>query len=262
MIFGRILARVAPRITWRHRIGSWSISAGESEAQLLPDLVDRRKLSIDVGAAEGQYTALLVPLSKRVIAFEPAPQSLEYLRRMFCDTSVVEIQPIALSDTSGEIMMRVCPSSPWRSTIEAENTLCYTPVTEAICVRTRTLDEYELRGVGFIKIDVEGHEMAVLRGARRTIERDRPNVLIEVENQHKAGTLKEVFGFFREHGYSGEFFLHGELQPLERFDASIHQDVRNLNAKGDKVGVYINNFVFKSASSSAASFGSRSERAC
>jgi FkbM family methyltransferase len=238
--------RLAPRLVWRHRVRSWPISTDEPEAMLLPRLANRSKLSIDVGAAQGSYTALLVPLSRRVIAFEPVPQFAEELRKMFSGTAIVQIEQVALSDQSGSRHMRVRKDS-FRSTIESGNELRYSANVEAISVKVSSLDEYSFCNVGFIKIDVEGHDLAVLRGAADTIHRERPNVLIEVEEQHRRGALEDAFGFFKNAGYLGFFLLKGKLESLAAFDHRIHQDVKNLDARGLRTGLYVNNFIFVSA---------------
>src|SRR5947209_3295951 len=72
--------------------------------------------------------------------------------------------------------------------------------------------------VGFIKIDVEGHEHSVLQGAQRTIERCRPRVLIEAEERHAPGSVRRIQAFFRRFGYRGYFVFHRQLAPIERFD--------------------------------------------
>lgn len=240
-----LAALIAPRALWRYRIASRHIDPDEPEAALLPQLTDRRKLSIDVGAAEGKYTALLVPLSERVIAFEPTSQFNQLLCSMFRDTPIVEIRNEALSDRRGLARLRVPDGRPWRSTIEDANTLEGMNAPVRRTTPTLALDSLELRNVGFIKIDVEGHELAVLRGAARTIKRDRPNVLVEVEEQHRPGALKDVFGFFDAYGYAGYFLLDGKLRPIAEFDPARHQDVANLDASGRRRGVYINNFIFR-----------------
>jgi len=245
--FVRTLAkRFAPRLVWRHRVRSWRISTDEPEARLLRRLANRSKLSIDVGAARGTYTAQLVPLSRRVVAFEPVPHFAEDLRKMFSDTAIVQIEQVALSDQSGTCDMRV-PKDSFRSTIESGNQLGYSANVEVIPVKVSSLDEYSFRNVGFNKIDVEGHELAVLRGASDTIHRERPNVLIEVEKQHRGGSLEDAFGFFRNAGYRGFFLLKGKLESLDAFDHRIHQDVKNLDARGSRTALYVNNFIFVSA---------------
>jgi FkbM family methyltransferase len=239
-----LISRFAPRSLWRHRARTWRIDTGEPEAALLPRLAERRKLSIDIGAAQGAYTALLVPLSRRVIAFEPEPHFAAALREMFAQTRIVQIEQVALSDQSGSRNMRVPSDCSWRSTIESGNTLRHSRDVETIRVDVSSLDAFSFRNVGFIKIDVEGHESAVLRGASDTIRREHPNVLIEVEEQHRPGALEDVFGFFENAGYSGLFLLDGKLESLAAFDCRIHQDFRNLDSRGLRTPLYVNNFVF------------------
>jgi hypothetical protein len=107
----------------------------------------------------------------------------------------------------------------------------------------RTLDSYALEDVGFVKIDVEGHELAALRGAEQTLRRCRPLVLVEVEDRHRPDAVSSVRAFMATMGYEGWFFLDGVLTPIDRFDVARHQDPKNLSG-GRKLGVYVNNFVF------------------
>src|SRR5690606_11886840 len=64
-------------------------------------------------------------------------------------------------------------------------------------VRIAPLDSRGLDEVDFIKIDVEGHELAVLRGASKTIEENRPVILVEVKPENEA----EVQTFFSDRDY-------------------------------------------------------------
>jgi hypothetical protein len=64
-------------------------------------------------------------------------------------------------------------------------------------VELRTLDSLNLQDVGFVKIDVEGHELDVLRGGAETIQRNRPHLLIEVRENH----LTEIRDLLLAWGY-------------------------------------------------------------
>ena len=59
----------------------------------------------------------------------------------------------------------------------------------------------------FLKIDVEGHELAVLQGARQTLKKHRPTILVECEARHRPdGDVRPVFEFLQSLGYGGSFF--------------------------------------------------------
>jgi len=252
-MLSQLATRVAPRLVWTWRIKSWGIDPGEPESALLPTLASKSRLSIDVGAADGKYTAMLVPLSRRVVAFEPTPGALATLRTVFSATPIVVIEPVALSNESGVTTMRFVPDHFWRSTLERGNALKYAAGVSELSVTMRRLDDYDFQGVGFIKIDVEGHEAAVLQGAARTIESSRPNVMIEVEEQHCAGAFAGISGYFAARSYDGFFLLDGVVMPLSKFDLGIHQDLASLNERGERRPGrhYINNFIFVPAERSA-----------
>ena len=63
--------------------------------------------------------------------------------------------------------------------------------------------------MSFIKIDVEGHEEAVLRGMQGLMRCWRPTVLVEVEERHNPGAVGRVAAFMATHGYQGFFLLAG-----------------------------------------------------
>jgi len=156
---------------------------------------------------------------------------------------------VALSDRAGQATLRILVDDPGRSTIEAMNLLedeDGSAQTE-IVVPARRLDDYALDNVGFIKIDVEGHELAVLRGGAQTIRHNRPTLLMEIEDRHRENALSEVTAFMTALGYSG-FFLDGhQVRPLDDFNHAKHQDRRNISgwkSNWAKTGTYINNFIF------------------
>jgi FkbM family methyltransferase len=218
---------------------------GEVELHLLQFLCQRDRDAIDVGANDGSYVHYLRRHAKRVIAFEPMPVLARALRRKFRRGVVVE--SMALSDGAGTVSLRMPVVDgvvvTGCSTVSSTASATY-PGHRAIEVPMDRLDNVYGDDVGFIKIDVEGHELAVLRGGSGTIQREHPNVLIEVEEQHRPGALADVFGFFESAGYSGLYLLEGKLESLATFDPAIHQDARNLDSRGLRTSLYVNNFVF------------------
>jgi hypothetical protein len=104
-------------------------------------------------------------------------------------------------------------------------------------------DEHE-RAPNFLKIDVEGHELAVLNGARRLLEQYRPTILVECEARHRADSdVRPVFELLQSLGYEGSFFDRRSRRPLGEFDAAVHQRLDPANPDRVPRG-YVNNFAF------------------
>jgi FkbM family methyltransferase len=250
-----IRRRIAPRAYWNPVLSSLRRDSSYQVLFIASQLCDKNKTSIDVGADAGIFTANFLDKSRDCIAFEPLPRQSAILREMFERLSLpVRVEAIALSDKQGEARLRILEKDTGRSTIEAENPLedpDGSPRYE-IMVPTRPLDDYALKAVGFIKIDVEGHGLAVLRGALKTIRRCLPILLIEIENRHKPSGCKEAFDLLKRIDYDGYFVLNRQLVSVTDFDSDIHQNPNNIGGwkSGYKTsGTYVNDFFFLPAGS-------------
>ena len=208
---------------------------GEAEVALLPFLVDRSRNAIDAGANKGVYTHLISKLARHTYAYEPNPKMFRILRQNTSRRCTAS--PIALSDETGQAVLRIPYGSKGHSNQGAslshakvaEN---YTPVT----VQTARIDDLGLTDIGFIKIDVEGFESAVLRGARQTIARDRPALLVEVEETHTRRPIELSLEEIVALGYEGLFLFGGVLRSLSTFDPARHHRTRDAG--------YAYNFIF------------------
>lgn len=184
----------------------------EREMELLDVLCDSRKTSVDVGAKLGMYSHRLLRHSLDVVAVEPIPLLVHMLERVF-RWRRCRILPCALSDQAGRALLRVPYGSNGevkfgRSTIEEGNKLVHDDIAsvEEVEVDVTTLDQHALTNVGFIKIDVEGHELAVLKGATDTLVRECPNLLIEANCHHCPNAVSEIHRFLAGFGYQGVFW--------------------------------------------------------
>ncbi|WP_374302087.1 FkbM family methyltransferase [Paracoccus sp. (in: a-proteobacteria)] len=190
---------------------SWA--QGEPELHLLPRLCSRSAWSIDVGANTGVYSWHLARWSAGVTAFEPQPDHARFLARAFGRR--VAVEQIALSDAPGEAVLRV-PMETWqdgRATIEPRNALAHLRVRE-YRVSCRRLDAYDFPAVGLIKVDVEGHELAVLKGAEGLLARDRPHLIVEAEDRHRPHAFETLNDFLAPLGYRPFVCRDGALRPL------------------------------------------------
>jgi FkbM family methyltransferase len=207
-------------------------------------------VAVDVGANKGAYLYWMrraVGPSGSVIAFEPQPglaRYLEDMRSRMCWENV-SIRECALSDTAGRRVLRVPgrENSPGASLEAAAVSEASTRDREvAVDMLDRQLEGTEK--VRFVKIDVEGHELAVFRGAERTLSASRPALLFECECRHLAGrTPHAVFAFLKGFGYRGKFFSPAGLRPIEEFDPSVHQ--RRGPGRFWEAPGYCNNFLFE-----------------
>jgi FkbM family methyltransferase len=184
---------------WRKALFRWQTFEnwryGEPELRLLKSLVDPNRVAIDVGAADGVYSYFISKIAKRCIAFEPNPVLFRILK---LNLPNVHIYHAALSSSAGGASLRVPVVNGvgyfgW-ATIEPENTLSELEPNEIRSIEVPTLrgDDLDLGDVGFIKIDVEGHELSVLEGLRATIMRCRPVLLIEVSAGGRGNTFRQI----------------------------------------------------------------------
>lgn len=247
------LKRALPApLYWRFL--AWRVGYFDPELRLLHYLCDSTKVSIDIGASIGSYTVHLLNHSRKCYAFEPRSDSAAYIvdRLAARSNPRLRVEAVALSDHTGDAQLRVLVNEPGRSSIEKENPIEQLGVVQVLTVPTRRLDDYDaIEPVGCIKIDVEGHEDAVLRGARRIFFRDHPTLIIEIEERHKRHSVSMVSGFLEELGYQGFFFRHNRLNPIKLFRVEEHQDVSNIVNNINKEDKYVNNFLFFAAESLA-----------
>jgi FkbM family methyltransferase len=146
---------------------------------LIAAIVPREGHTIDVGAHAGDFVAELVRVAPdgRHVAFEPIPELASSLRDRFPQ---VDVHEAALSDEAGETTFEHVTNMPGYSGLRRRSLPADAHVHQ-LTVRLERLDDVlpeEFRP-SFIKIDVEGAELQVMRGARETIRTHRPYVVFE-----------------------------------------------------------------------------------
>lgn len=211
----------------------------DPELIVLRSLAEPRRIVVDVGANYGLYSYGLLGNGRTVEAFEPVPAVCAALAAF---GSRLHAHCVALSDHAGEATLYV----PYiRETLEPGNssmTQSYDR-NETMVVPLRTLDSFDFRGVTVLKVDVEGQELAVLRGAEATIMRERPILCVEIEQRLLGVTgVESVRRLIHEYGYDGWFInIDGGLKTIEEFSAGSHQLIDRIVLPGR---LYINNFLF------------------
>jgi FkbM family methyltransferase len=169
-----------PSRFYRQRIAQ-EAGAGEPELAALAALVPRGGTAIDVGANQGIFSYALAGIADRVVAFEPNPDYAFFARWMLRGRA--EVHALALSDRAGHASFTV-PISEQGMVLHLAGSLKPTHAQflrfKTYAVEVRRLDDFGFTDVRFLKADVEGSEREVLDGARATIARDRPVILLEL----------------------------------------------------------------------------------
>jgi FkbM family methyltransferase len=214
-----------------------AISRGEREIRLVPFLARPDRISLDVGANKGVYSRALLKHSQAVHAFEPNPKPLATLRAWGAGS--VHIHPVALGNHSGTAELRIPKSARGYSNQGASlSRVKVDGEHSVVTVEQIRLDDLNLTNIGFIKIDVEGFEREVLEGATQTLRRERPNLLIELEERHTKTPLPELIATVSAHGYRAYGLVDGQLTAFEHIDLDRHH--HNPVQRDD----YIFNFIF------------------
>jgi FkbM family methyltransferase len=138
---------------------------------------------VDVGAHEGLFLDQLLALSPdgRHVAYEPLPYLYQRLKSVYGECKNVTVLPFALGDSRGSASFSHVVADPGMSGLRRRRDVADSALVDTITVAVETLDhtlppDFAPR---FVKIDVEGAELLVFRGAARTLTDHRPFVVFE-----------------------------------------------------------------------------------
>jgi FkbM family methyltransferase len=185
----------------------WAFGSFEKHfAELFGYLVRQGDRCVDVGANVGVHTvrlARLVGCDGEVIGIEPDPEVLRRTRRNIALNGLANVRVIgaAASDQAGQ--MRLYRPSPWDTNRARASLMRHPYLTGA----TATVPVVTVDGicagapVALIKIDVEGHEAAVVHGAADTISRHTPSIVFEYAPQLLGDPCESPFGWLADRGY-------------------------------------------------------------
>ena len=260
--FFRDLLRSFPKLDGFFRRVVWSrIHFPEMELRSLnrlpPHTVD---VAIDVGAALCNYSWVLSRKAKKVFAFEPGELHGLYLKRTTAGTNV-ELVRAAVGDNFATVDMYTPGSATealHSATLSKRNPVA---AGEVIVhqVRQITLDGFfedklsDERYIDVLKVDVEGYENAVFRGAQSLLRKYRPLIICEIEARHNP-EYHETFDLLRNLGYKCHLYYNGAYHLFEGETIGTYQSDDALEAllSGQAVRSklpYLNNFVFQHAQS-------------
>jgi FkbM family methyltransferase len=213
----QLLARIVSLAYWRF----------EPETRRLDEMAGRGGTMVDVGGWYGPWARRLARRADKVVVIEPT-----WLHQVLRATlpSSVEVIAAAASDSCGEAEIWLSQAGGGKGgfgSLHQRAVHCTSARVPLV-----SLDSLGLEHVTFVKIDVEGHELAVLHGAAGLIERDKPRLFIEIEERFEP--TAKVIGLLTGWGYQGWVLPGRRWVPLTRFDlvgaqaASSHAADRGL----------------------------------
>ncbi len=199
----------------------------EKELEIIEKFADKTKDAIDIGVYRGVYSFKLAQNFRKVHAFEPNSLLFPYLKKNLNKiVQNLQLYNIALSDTEGtaDLNLPIRSNSLFKDNIEELFKLGSATIHidntfkdfKSIKVQKNKLDNMNLGdNIGFIKIDVEGHEQSVIDGGLETIKKNMPVMLIEIEERHSKKPIIQTINNIKELGYEAYFFYNNRLTNIK-----------------------------------------------
>lgn len=200
----------------------------ELETAATPLLLKPGMVCFDIGGHYGLFSRFMSPLvgkTGRIYAFEPSALTCGVFRtvKRVCGLSNVEITQCAMADTPGELTLTIpikAHGGLGTSLAHLGPALDRPGITET--VEVKTLDNFvRERGItqcDFIKCDVEGAELLVIKGAAETIARFKPAMMFEIAAAHLKRhnhTVAEIEAVLRGYGYSFYLWRNNGFEPVD-----------------------------------------------
>lgn len=164
-----------------------------NEITFLRKMLSKDSIIIDVGANVGHFSLSFADISKLIYAFEPTPLSYEYLKQNFEKNKNFALHAVrkAVSSSAGVVEFLAIGGT------NTTNRIVNNRSDKTIKVPTVTIDDFssskKLKSMDLIKIDVEGNELDVLKGAIKSIKDMRPLILFEILDMVKLDSYKSFF---------------------------------------------------------------------
>lgn len=209
--------------------------------------------AVDVGASVGNYALALrkaVGPNGRVLALEANPAVFKELVRSTW-LAGVDAHNLAVSSQEGTAELRIPVDALGRvqepvATLEDRGQECV-----RVQIPRTTLDHLlaDAERVSVIKIDVEGHEGEVIRGATGVLDKHRPALVMEIEAQHVGGgaAMEAVVALVTNRGYTCHAIHGSTLIPWQEFDVERWQSsylAQPEEYRSTHRMDYVNNFLF------------------
>lgn len=214
----------------------------EKEYFFLPKIfklyVPRKSIALDIGSNIGLYSFLLSFYFDKVYSFEPI---FEMCQRCHGIKKNIFINNVALGD-------KICEEIINTPIVNGKKVYGLSSISNVFqgshqqLIHIKRLDDYsDIKNIGFIKIDTEGFEDNVIKGAQKIISRDRPVIMIEIEKRHNQESFQYISQNMYGLSYKGFYLNEKKLKDISSFSFDRYQTVTSA---GECIQPYLNNFFF------------------
>ncbi len=179
---------------------------------------------IDIGCHRGEILDLMLQIAPRGrhYAFEPIPHLYKRLIHKYGQKA--RVFPYALSDKNGQTTFQFVKNAPAYSGIKRRRYDISNPDISEIEVELKKLDDVisDDEPIHFIKIDVEGGELDVLKGAKRLLTKNKPSILFESgkgSSDYYGATAKDLYHYISNDIGLSIYTLQGHIRDENPLDA-------------------------------------------
>jgi FkbM family methyltransferase len=232
-----------------HRVYKYSKS-DKGEFAFIKKSIKKGDFVFDIGAHKAGYLYYMleqVGEQGQVFGFEPQSILFTYLQKLksLFDWNNVVIENIALSNISGQSNLYLPTqlngklSSPSATIVEHDNDINFQSTEKVIITTLDAYCEKHQLIPHFLKVDVEGNELKVFKGAENILKKYRPKILVEIEARHIGKEqVMETIHYLVSLGYQGKIIQGNNFIPISEFTFEKFQDF-SIKA------TYCNNFIFE-----------------
>jgi len=231
--YSKIKRGPGSNLYWTHEVSDLRYLSGEYEPALanwLKAKMEQNYSFVDIGANAGYFSVLAAKYAtnkmQRIIAIEPMAENLELIKKHmeWNNYSNIELFPFAIADSDRMVEFSDSPNMAANTYNEQSSLHKSSP---KISIIARSLDSIcaDLNLKNFvIKIDVEGAELDVLKGAKKILETHKPELILATHECHVKGVEIDCLDFLHALGYvcepmEEEKFIPGQQDYLCRYKA-------------------------------------------
>ncbi len=220
----------------------------EFEMLIFPYFLNKDSVFFDVGSNIGSFVLIANKTisQKNIYAFEPIPMLNKRLSKLFPNAN---IKNIALSNSKTKTQFKIPKINHTQFLTRGTLNTNFIETNESgfnlLNVHTNTLDtfcfEEDIKQIDVIKIDVEGHEFEVIKGALKSFKKYQPILIIEIEQRHHTEDITTIINEIKNIDYSCFYFDSKNFALTE-----LTLDAKSLQQKTDfeKSRKYVHNFIF------------------